>query len=121
MSADEEVFGFSRADAAAIIDLLNPPSLGADRPDPIRQIISVVVRVEGTMAAASCNSPSTGSGRVLELIPVSSPGGVLDRYEWIESSSGLVVYLKSFRPRPVFSGTVCSAVRDQIRNEWWVA
>jgi hypothetical protein len=121
MSASDDVYGFSRADASSILDLLNPPSLGADRPDPIRQIISVVVRIDGTMAAASCNSPSTGSGRVLELIPVSSPGGVLDRFELVEAPSGLVVDLKSFRPRPIFSGTVCIAVRDQIRNEWWVA
>lgn len=110
-----DVFGFSETDARGLIDLLNPAIRGTPAPPAVRQLISVLVKITTAISAASGTTPGSGAGEMVQLIETPGP-----TYTVASVSPPVTIAIKSFRSQAIAVDSLVVAVRDQIRNEWWV-
>lgn len=113
---NDEAFGFSEADARGLLDLLNPADIGAAAPQPVQQLISVLVKITAAVSASSGATPGSGTGVMVRL--QEAPGPV---FTVVPITPTMPVPIKSFRTVAVAVDSLVLVVRDQLQNEWWIA
>lgn len=109
--------GFRPDDAQQLIDLLNPVPEGHRKPAPIKQLLCVLVRVEG-LFPATCQTPGSGRGTIMQTVLQSGVDPFLERLIW--SPTRIVINLRTWRTAPVPFGTFLIARREELRNEWTI-
>lgn len=110
--------GFRPDDAQQLIDLLNPVPEGHRKPNPIKQLLCVLVRVESAVSPATCQTPGSGTGRMMGTFLQTDVDPFLERLVW--STTPVIINLRSWRSQMVPSGTFIVARREELRNEWTV-